>query len=449
MTLSTAGYTVGGNQPLNHARILWQPITGTVSASGTNGALAVNDLTAQRWAAVAGRSTWVLNSAPTVPVDTIIIAAHNLAGKTIRVQVGFGATRTNRLVASELFSGASWTATSATVTADATAAPDGPVTADKLVETAVAGTHFINQAVTGRPTNTTHTFSCFVRAAERTRGQIRMDSGSDAVIGAFDLVAGTIIGSANGLGVVGAVSIVAWPGGWWRVSVSGVPNPTTTSYSCQINLRDAAGSASYTGDGTSGLFVWGGQFEQAAGASDYIPTLASPEASEFVDVAPWITPADNDTIAIMANNAGVPWLTKDFRIVIGDGTGVTVGIIRAGVALQMERPFYGGHAPLNWNRTTEAEPQVTEGGQWVGQIVRRISQRATYDWSHLTQAWYDANFEPFARSLPTRPFGIIGNPARLGAADVGWCWTGQDVSPQLMGIRDLVSVSLPVTGYAG
>lgn len=265
MTLSLAGYTLGANRPLNHARILWQPITGTIAAGGTNGALAANDLTAQRWACGALPSNWTLTAPANVNVDTVFIAAHNLGS------------------------------TGSTV----------------LVQTAAA-----------------------------------------------------------------------------------VGGPYTTRAT--------------------------------------------------------IVPTDNDTIAVMINNAGTPYVVREVRIqVTGSSPDATIGIIRAGVALQMERPFYGGHAPLNWNRATEAEPQVTEGGQWAGQIVRRISQKAEYSWEHLTQAWYEANFEPFAKTLPSRPFGIIGNPSRLGAADVGWCWTGQDVAPALMGVRDFVAVSLPVTGYAG
>ena len=45
MTLDVSGYTLTGNQPLNRARILWQPLTGTVTAGGTDGALAANEFT--------------------------------------------------------------------------------------------------------------------------------------------------------------------------------------------------------------------------------------------------------------------------------------------------------------------------------------------------------------------------------------------------------------------
>lgn len=88
MTLSTSGYTVGANQPLSCARILWAPITGTVTADGTNGALAANDYTYQRWSCGTLPANWTLVAAANVDVDTVFIAAHNLGttGSTVIIQ---------------------------------------------------------------------------------------------------------------------------------------------------------------------------------------------------------------------------------------------------------------------------------------------------------------------------------------------------------------------------
>lgn len=88
MTLSTSGYTLGANQPLNHARILWSPATGTVTAGGTDGTLAANDYTFQRWSCGTLPSNWTLVGAANFDVDTVFIAAHNLGttGSTVEVQ---------------------------------------------------------------------------------------------------------------------------------------------------------------------------------------------------------------------------------------------------------------------------------------------------------------------------------------------------------------------------
>ena len=82
MTLITAAYTVAENEPLNHARILWDMKPGTASGGGTNPELAANDYTAQRWDS-GGSAAWTFQFNSNQPVDTFVIAAHNLAGRTV------------------------------------------------------------------------------------------------------------------------------------------------------------------------------------------------------------------------------------------------------------------------------------------------------------------------------------------------------------------------------
>ena len=188
MTLSLTGYTVGANQALTRARILYAPITGTVTATGTNGSLATNDYPAQRWTPAAGSSNWTIQTAANASVDCCFIAAHNLAGKTVLIQTA----------------------------------------------TAVGG-------------------------------------------------------------------------------------PYTTRAT--------------------------------------------------------IVPADNSTICALFNTtAGNPYTIREMRINVSDGTGVTVGIIRFGVALQMSQSIMGGHAPLQLNRATETRQSLSETGNWLGrtQQARRL-----------------------------------------------------------------------------
>jgi hypothetical protein len=180
----------------------------------------------------------------------------------------------NLAIRSQELDNATWTKTRTTVTADATTAPDGTTTADKVVETAASGTHTIRQAVTVAA-NTTHTFTAFVKGSERTNGVIRMDSGADDVAGNFQLSAGTITGSVSGLGSGVVVSIEELPASWWRIRVSGIVNPTATSIDCTLTIRDNSNTASYLGDGTSGLFYWGAQLEVGANITPYEKTAAA------------------------------------------------------------------------------------------------------------------------------------------------------------------------------
>lgn len=153
-----------------------------------------------------------------------------------------------------------------TVSADATTAPDGTLTADKLVENTANSSRNIYQSV--GTISGTYTVSCFLKAAERYRGYLQLynNAGGNAVA-FFDLNAGTITTST------GTTTITAYPNGWYRVTASAnFPSDVATIY---LQLQDNSGNSTYTGDGSSGLFAWGLQVEAGAFPTSYIPTTAS------------------------------------------------------------------------------------------------------------------------------------------------------------------------------
>lgn len=261
VTINTASFVLGTNEPLNHARILYAPLTGTISGDGTNPAYAANDYTSQRWELAPGSNAWTLVTPADAEIDCLFIAAHNLSGKTVTIS---------------------------------TAATSG--------------------------------------GAHTTRATV--------------------------------------------------------------------------------------------------------------------SPTDNSTICALFNTAvtGVAYTVREVRVTINSGSDVAIGVIRAGVALQMPIPIYGGHRPLNLNRVTEAQQQFSETGQWLGRIIKRRAVTSSYDWEYLTASWYDTYFEPFAKTIPLNPFCIAGNPSKI-TTDVGFVWTDRDVEPSNMGVNAYRSVSLSVTGY--
>jgi hypothetical protein len=260
MTLDTSGYTVTGNQPLTRARILYAPITGTVTADGSGGALAANDFTYQRWDVGVSPSNWTLVTDDDADVDTVFIAAHSLAGSTVAIQ------------------------TASTV---------------------------------------------------------------------------------------------------------------------------------------------GGAFTTRA----------------------TITQSDNSTIAVMINDLGVPYTIRELRIAVSGGNGLEqVGIIRAGKALQMTQAVYGGINPIGLSRIVETRHAISETGQWLGRTIQRQARQTAMPWTHLKADWYRSTFEPFAQTLPQRPFGLIQNPQEMPES-VAYCWTDESPTPANMGIRDYMEVTLNITGF--
>jgi hypothetical protein len=168
--------------------------------------------------------------------------------------------RTNLLIYSSEFDNAAWVKTRATITANATTAPDGTTTADKLIDDgATVGQGYTRQNVTY--TNIPYSFSFYAKAGEVTSVTCHIVdsngvvSASNAIV---DLISGTVTsGSAN---------VVSIGNGWWRISVIGTP--TASSGSVRILLPTDTAT-------TDGIYIWGAQLEAGAFSTSYIPTTSA------------------------------------------------------------------------------------------------------------------------------------------------------------------------------
>lgn len=182
----------------------------------------------------------------------------------------------NLLQHSQQFEDAYWTKDNATITANAIAAPDGTLTGEKLVENTSNSTHFLRVAVLARAL-TTYTQSVYLKVGERNRAQIQMYGNSGG--STLDINLGTqTVTSAGGYGgwtsPSGTITDVG--NGWYRISHTVTTNSGLTSFTYGIFLLDNSGVGSYTGDGTSGVYVWGAQFEQRSSVTAYTPTTTQP-----------------------------------------------------------------------------------------------------------------------------------------------------------------------------
>lgn len=175
----------------------------------------------------------------------------------------------NLLARTQDFANAAWTKTTLNVTADATAAPDGTTTSDKLTEsTTAATTHTAQQATaTSFAAGELVAVSLYAKSSERTQIRVgALAAGAIAAIGAaiVDLSTGAVVSQT---GLAGGPTITAAANGFWRVSItvqaSSAGAVTAFARPC------LAGTDSYAGTVGSGLFVWGAQAEKAETASAY------------------------------------------------------------------------------------------------------------------------------------------------------------------------------------
>jgi hypothetical protein len=172
--------------------------------------------------------------------------------------------RTNSLTYSEQLNNAAWTSldnVSVSANVSTTLDPSGYYGADKLVENTANTQHRIYRVFTG----TGSTFSFFAKAAERSWVSVLSNDGNFSF---FNIANGT-------LGTIAATStatITPYGNGWYRCTLYN----THGNFGALIQLTTANNVTSYLGDGTSGAFIWGCQFESSVTyATSYIPTLGA------------------------------------------------------------------------------------------------------------------------------------------------------------------------------
>jgi hypothetical protein len=185
--------------------------------------------------------------------------------------------RTNLFTYSEDFSNAAWTKANSSITANAATAPDGALTADKLVENTATADHAFRGDAT-ISAGATISFSIYAKAGERSniRLQFADTATTSQTLVFFNLSNGTLSGlQQTGSSTLGSASITALSNGWYRCVLIGRIDGSATTARCRVSLADTSNNISYTGDGTSGAFIWGAQLEAGAFPTSYIQTVAS------------------------------------------------------------------------------------------------------------------------------------------------------------------------------
>lgn len=135
-----------------------------------------------------------------------------------------------------------------------------------------------------------------------------------------------------------------------------------------------------------------------------------------------------------------------WRIQISNGTAPEIGVVKFGLAMQMPRPIYGGHAPLDLSRQTVLRSNYSETGEFLGRTKQRVQMATGFSWQHMTAAWVRSNWRPFQKALEAEPFVIAWRPETF--SEVALCQVDAVPVPQNMGIRDLMSVEMQVRALA-
>ena len=178
-------------------------------------------------------------------------------------------SRTNLLTYSEDFTQSVWTKGTTLIATNSALSPNNTYSATLLIPN--LGSFNIHSATS---TSGTHTSSIFVKDAGAGSCLVAMGSTTQGYLINLNTVTGTYIsGRSYGGGTLVSYSILPYPNGWFKVSVTATAN--------------ARGVYVNRADGTSpnqGIYIWGAQLEAGSFPTSYIPTTGA-TVTRSADVA--------------------------------------------------------------------------------------------------------------------------------------------------------------------
>jgi hypothetical protein len=270
--------------------------------------------------------------------------------------------RANLLVQSQTFQTTWNPGSNLTVTADATTSPAGDMTMDRLVESSVASVNRgMHQDVTGLTAGSTTVLTVYAKEdATSAKRYLNLSftivtaTTNDFAYVRYDLATGLVTAAAKGgtsvdfpnapVEIVGA-SAVHVGNGVYRCSLT-VTSANTTVIRSRIGMcasptgvtGAANGLLAYTGDGTSGIYIWGAQLEVGSFPTSYIPTTAAavtrnPDIASMsgVNFSSWYNQSEGSFV-VNGDNYGTSFNAARW-LSITDGTiDNEVGLFRSPIA---------------------------------------------------------------------------------------------------------------------
>ena len=223
--------------------------------------------------------------------------------------------RTNLFLFSNEFSNAVWIKSDTTVTANSAVSPDGLTNSDLVAEGVTLTNTSIRQTSQAYAANTVVTMTVFLKkGAVGDIVRIKISDSATNTDGGqawFNVNTG-VVGTINtfGAGSGFSATIKALPNGWYRCSISGLTNATSTTARVQISSAATDGLVATLAN--AARYQYGAQIEAFAFSSSYIPSYsaAATRAADIVNISAgsWYNQSEG-TFIVQAVNVN-PALTQ-------------------------------------------------------------------------------------------------------------------------------------------
>lgn len=328
----------------------------------------------------------------------------------------------NQFRATEEFDNAVWTKSGISIVTNAATAPDGTLTADKIIGTnAHVGGKLIYQSPS--PISSTYVYSFYAKAAEYYLIRA-IEAGNYKYYATFNLNTG-IVSATGGSNFVSA-QMQSISNGWYRctIFISATTPGSPGAVAFPDNITPPTNTpASYTGDGVSGAYFWGAQIETGTNLTAY----------DYGGLKGTVLVAGRDGTAI--DNISLP--TGVFSLGPATYTGGTPGILRAVGDIV-------GYTLIGRTATSVEQDQLIDFYKFRGAKGKLIQGR------NLVQ---NGNFSNGLTGWSTTPatgtFEITSNILRITATqNTSFPSVGIDV-PYTLKRYHLLKFTIPATLYSG
>jgi hypothetical protein len=184
--------------------------------------------------------------------------------------------RTNIVPYSEQFDNAAWVKQNITVSPNTQTAPDGTLSADKIIvdngEAFSSTSNYCRTAALTLTTGVVHTVSVYAKADGFDRMSVRMSTATTMGAGPTISVSVDLITGLQTGGTIGTyIGRTPAANGYYRYIFQTSAIASATNYLSFVPSDTTATE----GNGVDGISIWGCGLEQASYATSYIPTLST------------------------------------------------------------------------------------------------------------------------------------------------------------------------------